>query len=262
MEIIDKLLDHLGIFLLIFARIVGMFVTAPILNLNHIPAYIKLGFSLFLTFILFPMMDIPAGLQVDSFYALVAFAAKEFLTGMIIGFICYLFFSIVYLAGHMIDMEIGFSIANVINPMDENEEIALTANLFFIMAVLIFLSIDGHHLLIQAMKQSFDMVPMGKFSVNVWMVDQLIGICITIFVIAFKFSAPIVVSIFLTNVLLGILARTMPQMNVFVVGMPLKILLGLLVLFIIMPLYVGFFEYVFDRMFENLKDFLNAMGKG
>jgi flagellar biosynthetic protein FliR len=256
------LLDQMGILLLIFARIVGMILTAPIFNQNNIPTYVKLGFSLIFAFVLLPIMKVPANLQIANFYELMLLGFKELILGMIIGFICYLFFSIVYLAGHMIDMEIGFSIASVLNPMDENEEIALSANLIFTMAVLVFLSINGHHKLIQALKQSFDIVPIGRLDINGLMIEKLISIFISIFVIAFKFSAPIIVAIFLTNVLLGILARTMPQMNVFVVGMPIKILLGMIVLFIVFPLYIGFFEYIFDTMFEHLWDLLHAIVKG
>ncbi len=256
------LLDQMGILLLIFARIVGMILTAPIFNQNNIPTYVKLGFSLIFAFVLLPIMKVPPDLQIVNFYELMLFGFKELILGMMIGFICYLFFTIVYIAGHMIDMEIGFSIASVLNPMDENEEIALSSNLIFTMAVLVFLSVNGHHKLIQALKQSFDIVPIGRLNINGMMIEKLISIFISIFVIAFKFSAPIIVAIFLTNVLLGILARTMPQMNVFVVGMPIKILLGMLVLFIVFPLYIGFFEYIFDTMFEHLWDLLHAIVKG
>lgn len=256
------LLDQMGILILIFARIVGMLLTAPIFSQNNIPTNVKLGFSLILAFILLPIMKVPANLQLDNFFELMLLGSKELLLGMMIGFICYLFFSVVYIAGHMIDMEVGFSMASVLNPMDENDEITLNANLIFTMAVLVFLSVNGHHTLIQALKQSFDIVPLGKLNINGMMIEKLISIFISIFIIAFKFSAPIVVAIFLTNVLLGILARTMPQMNVFVVGAPIKILLGIIVLFVVFPLYIGFFEYIFDTMFEHLWDFLHAIVKG
>ncbi|MDF2545854.1 MAG: flagellar biosynthetic protein FliR [Anaerosolibacter sp.] len=262
MEIIELLLDQMGILLLIFARIVGMLMTAPIFNQNNIPAYVKLGFSLILAFILLPILAVPTNLQLENFFQLMLLGTKELALGIMIGFICYLFFSIVYIAGHLIDMEIGFSIASVLNPMDENEEIALSANLIFVMAILVFLSVNGHHKLIQVLKQSFDIIPIGGLTINGLMIEKLISIFISIFVIAFKFSAPIIVAIFLTNVLLGILARTMPQMNVFVVGMPIKILLGMMVLFIVFPLYIGFFEYIFDTMFEHLWQLLHAIVKG
>ena len=91
------------------------------------------------------------------------------------------------------------------------------------------------------------------------MLDQLIQIITFTFIIGFKMAAPVVITLFMANILLGILARTMPQMNVFIVGLPLKILLGLIILLLIFPLYIPIFENLFDRMFEALNQFLNII---
>ncbi|AOT68265.1 flagellar biosynthetic protein FliR [Geosporobacter ferrireducens] len=261
MEVMNYLLDYLGVFLLVFARILGIFVTAPIFNYNNIPLYGKMGFSLFLAVILVPMVNIPEALELSHFYIMLFISAKELMTGMMIGFICYLFLSSVYLAGHIIDMEIGFSIASVINPQDDTE-IPIMANVLYFMATLMLLITNGHHTLIRGLVQSFNMIPLNGLNMNIFMIDKIISILITTFIISFKIAAPILAAIFITNVLLGILARTMPQMNVFVVGMPLKISVGLIVMVMIIPLYAGFFEYVFDSMFENLKDFLSLINRG
>lgn len=261
MEVVNYLLDYIGIFLLVFARVLGIFVTAPFFNYNSIPLYVKMGLSLFLAAILLPTVNIPEAIDLSHFYMLLYICAKELITGMIIGFICYLFLSCVYLAGHIIDMEIGFSIASVINPQDDTE-IPVMANMLYFVAMLVLLLTNGHHILIRGLVQSFEMIPLNGLNVNIFMIEKLIGILITTFVISFKIAAPILAAIFITNVLLGILARTMPQMNVFVVGMPLKIFVGLIVMVMIIPLYVGFFEYVFDNMHENLKDFLSLVNRG
>ncbi len=261
MEVMNYLLDYLGVFLLVFARILGIFVTAPIFNYNNIPLYGKMGFSLFLAVILVPMVNIPETLELSHFYIMLFISAKELMTGMMIGFICYLFLSSVYLAGHIIDMEIGFSIASVINPQDDTE-IPVMANVLYFMATLMLLITNGHHTLIRGLVKSFNMIPLNGLNMNIFMIDKIISILITTFIISFKIAAPILAAIFITNVLLGILARTMPQMNVFVVGMPLKISVGLIVMVMIIPLYAGFFEYVFDSMFENLKDFLSLINRG
>lgn len=247
-------------FLLVFARVLGIFIIAPVFSHRNIPTYIKIGFSLVFTIIIIPVLPI-SFLPVDNFYSLFLLSGKEFITGMIMGFICYLFFSSVHVAGYLIDMQIGFAMASVINPQDDTQ-VPLMGNFFYMMAILVFLSINGHHTLIYGLKNSFDVIPLGSLSIHITMIDKLIGMLIYIFIISFKMSAPILVSIFISNILLGILARTMPQMNVFVVGMPLKILLGLIIIFLVLPLYIGIYEHIFDNMFNEFYNFLDIMIKG
>ncbi|QXM06135.1 flagellar biosynthetic protein FliR [Crassaminicella indica] len=261
MEIAFGLLEHIDVLLLIFSRVLGIFVSAPVLNHKNVPTYLKIGFSFITALILFPVIKVPTTLVNDHFYLLLVSSIKELLIGMMIGFICYLFYSSIYLAGTIIDMQIGFSMASVINPEDDTQ-VPLMGSLFYVMAVLVFLSINGHHTLIYALKYSFDSIPLGNLTINAFMVDKLIGILINTFVIAFKMGAPILVAILVSNMLLGILARTMPQMNVFVIGMPLKIIVGLMIIVLMIPLYVGVFENIFDHMFENLYEFLNLVSKG
>ncbi|MFZ5966576.1 MAG: flagellar biosynthetic protein FliR [Bacillota bacterium] len=260
-DITSFVLDNIAFFLLVFARITGMFFTAPVFNQGTIPSYVKIGFSLILSFLILPFIKISQDILMDNFYSLFFYITKELLVGMLIGFIGYLFFSSIYLAGHLMDMEMGFSMVQVINPMDDTE-IPITANLLTTIAMLVFLSVNGHHRLIQALLHSFEMIPIGKLSMNQFMYDKIITIFVTSFIIGFKIGAPIVVSIFLANILLGIMARTMPQMNVFVVGMPLKIFLGLIVIFMISSLYIGFFEYIFDIMFDHMDEFIKLSIKG
>ncbi|WZL74858.1 flagellar biosynthetic protein FliR [Clostridiaceae bacterium 35-E11] len=260
MEIIFQLLNRIDVFLLVFARVLGIFIIAPLFAHRNIPSYTKIGFSLLFTIIIIPVLRI-SFLRIDSFYLLFLLSSKEFVTGMIMGFICYLFFSSVHVAGYLIDMQIGFSMASVIDPQDDTQ-VPLMGNFFYMIAILVFLSINGHHTFIYGLKNSFDIIPLGSLNMNMMMIDKLIGILIYIFIISFKMSAPIFVAIFISNVLLGILARTVPQMNVFVVGMPLKILLGLVIIFLVLPLYIGIYEHIFENMFNRFYDFLDIMRKG
>lgn len=260
MEIIQQILNSMEVFLGIFARVTGFFMSAPILSNNNIPARMKIGFSVFLSFIIFPMVQ-PISQTNDHIITLLIYVGKESVTGILLGFVCYLFFSIVFLAGHIVDMELGFSMGSVINPADETE-IPLMANFFYMMAALVFFATNGHHTFIMGLVNSFRILPLGGLNFNYLMIDNLISIIMSTFVLSFKIVGPVIVSIFLSNILLGILARTMPQMNVFDVGIPFKILVGLLIMFMILPLYAGVFEYVFDRMNDNLNDFIFLMIRG
>ncbi len=260
-DIIYQLFSNIGGFLGIFSRVTGFLVTIPIFSTNNIPSYIKIGLSLLVSLIVFPTIEVAVPIAQTEFFQLMILIVKEILTGLILGFICYLFFSIVYLVGHIIDMELGFAMANVISPENETE-IPLTANLLYMLASLIFLSINGHHSFFRGLISSFRLIPLGSLNINYLMIDKLISIVMNTFVIAFKMGGPVLVAIFLTNILLGILARTMPQMNVFVVGMPLKILVGFIIMAITIPLYGGVFEYVYDSMFEGLSEFITTIIRG
>ncbi|WP_165000325.1 flagellar biosynthetic protein FliR [Anaerophilus nitritogenes] len=261
MEIIQSILDQIDIVLLVFARVIGIFVAAPVFSHNNIPPHIKIGFSFIVSLVIFPFVQVPQNFIIGSFYSLLFISFKEIVTGLMIGFVCYLFFSCIYLVGSIIDMQIGFSMAEVMNPQDDTQ-IPLMGNLFYIMAILIFLSMNGHHTLIYALKYSFTSVPLNSLVIHESMIEKIIEIMRSTFIIAFKMSAPILVTVFICNVVLGVLARTMPQMNVFIVGMPMKIFVGLLMILLMMPLYVGFFENIFTHMFENLYSFLNLVIRG
>jgi flagellar biosynthetic protein FliR len=131
----------------------------------------------------------------------------------------------------------------VIDP-NSSQGVSIIGQFQFILALLIFLAIDGHHLLINAVVQSFAIVPLGHVAISGATAEIMTRICVDIFAIAVKLSAPVIVTLFLTDVALGIIARTVPQMNVFIVAFPLKIGAGLLILAASLP----FFNYVLGKL--------------
>ncbi|MBF8983080.1 flagellar type III secretion system protein FliR [Lutibacter sp. B2] len=261
MEITFKLVNNIDILILIFIRIIGMFVAAPIFRQRSIPTYTKIGLAFIIAVIIFPVIDVSTKVDNRDFFILFLNVIKESLTGIMMGYMCYIYYTAIYLAGYLIDMQIGFSMATVLNPQDE-AQIPLMGNFFYIIATLVFLSINGHHTLIYALKYSFNSVPIGSVGINITIIELLINILSSTFIIAIKMAGPIIVSIFVTNVALGILARTMPQMNIFMVGMPLKVLVGLAILILTGSLYVGVYEHIFGKMFDSLYYFMNVLTKG
>ena len=126
---------------------------------------------------------------------------------------------------------------------------------FYLISLLIFLIINGHHFLLQALQSSYSSVPVGGFSINEFMFDEILKLSRTLFIVGVKISAPALVALFLSNVVLGILSRVVPQMNVFIVGFPLQIGVGTLVLLIVSPLIVFVFKKLllgFEESFLEL----------
>jgi len=247
------------VFLLILVRITGIFLISPVFSRNNTPTIIKIGFSFVVSIILLNVIDSNI-INIDIFdYSILI--VKELAIGLLIGFISYLFFTALYLSGQIIDMQIGFGMVNVMDPQ-HNVQIPIMGNYYYVFAILLFLLIDGHHLLIKGIIQSYDFIPIGEFIFTQDLLNQMIYIMGQVFTIGFKISSPILATIFLADVLLGILARTMPQMNVFVVGMPLKIIVGIITLVVTFPLLFIALQHIFDNMYEEIFNFLKVIQKG
>lgn len=253
MDIMEKSI----ILFLVFGRISGIFLLTPVFGSKNIPIPLKIGLAGFLTLIAFPIVTYSDKLSIINIYQLLYYVLFEFFIGLIFGFVSLLILNSIYIAGVMIDRNIGFSIVSVMSPQDE-AEIPITANFFYIIALLVFLTTDLHHTLIKAVLYSFEKIPLGYENINLLFIDKVVEIIKISFVLGFKMAAPIVITIFITNILLGILSRAMPQMNVFMVGMPLKVFIGLITILIVLPLYWGIFKNIFAIMFDYIRDILNS----
>ncbi|SDK45858.1 flagellar biosynthetic protein FliR [Natronincola ferrireducens] len=263
-NIYTDILANINLFFLILVRVSGIFVIAPIFGRNNLPVIMKVGLSALISFILLPIIssDIGIHLQQNHFFELTLNITKEFLLGVTIGFICFLYFSALYLAGTIIDTQIGFAMVNVLDPQ-LNTQMPIMANYYNILVTLIFLILNGHHFIIRGLVYSYELLPIGfVFTISEGVIYKLIDMMMEIFVLAFQFSAPILATIFLANVLLGILARTMPQMNVFIVGLPLKIFVGILTILVTLQFLIPFSQRLFDKMFGGLYEILQLLSKG
>lgn len=257
--IIDIILNKYQIFLLILVRATGIFVITPIFSRKNIPMIFKIGFALFMSIIIFNIID-DNTLVINGFDTILL-TIKEFSVGLIIGFISYVFFTTMYIAGQIIDMQVGFGMVNVLDPQ-HNIQLPITGNFYHILTVLIFLTTNSHHLLIRALVDSYTIIPIGHFTFSSELTNQMIEIFTQVFIIGFKIASPILATIFIANALLGIMAKTMPQMNVFVIGMPLKVASGLVVIFLTLPLFSTILQYLFENMFSQIDNFMRIVSKG
>lgn len=253
--------QYFPLFLLIFCRITSFFVVAPVFSMKNVPTQFKIGMGFFISLLIVLTVKQTTPIVTDGTYIFSIF--REVLAGLLLGYIAYLFFTIVQIAGSFIDLQMGFGIANVIDPMTGAQS-PIFGHFKFMIAMLMFLAFNGHHYLIDAIMKSYDWVPITNplfqqvYSGSI--TDFLVRTFSDTFKLAFQMSAPIVVAMFLTDVALGLLARTVPQLNIFVVGVPLKILLGLFILLLLVPGFVHLFEKIFKSMFEAIHTFLQIMG--
>lgn len=237
------------ILFLIFLRISSAFVSAPFFGNKIIPVVSKLFISMVISYIIFLSTDHSAIKDVPTGWMLLIFSAKEVVTGLIIGFaLQFVFFGVSY-AGTLIGFDIGLNLAEVFNPSEEVNSNVIGELLYFT-ALMIFLLINGHHYLIRALHQSFNVVGIGMFSFTEPLYQTLIKLAGGVFIIAIKIATPIIISYFLVNIAEGIISRMIPNMQVFFVTQPLKLGLGLLMLGIISPVFVYMIKNLL-RDYEN-----------
>lgn len=243
------------LFLLVLVRTSGIFLISPFFSSQNVPNIMKIGFSIILSVLITLILDVKVDYTDITFISIII---KELMVGFVIGFISYAFFSTFYVMGQIIDMKIGFGIINVMDPQ-HRVQVPLMGNFYYILAFLLLLSINGHHIIINALIDSYNFIPIGKFVIKEDSAFLLVDVLAKSFATGFKLSAPIVIIIFLTDLLLGILSRTIPQINVFIVGMPLNILIGLLIISVSMPIFYAMATGVFNQTVETIYNFLKSL---
>jgi flagellar biosynthetic protein FliR len=184
-------------------------------------------------------------------------AIKEVLTGLTLGFALHFVFWGISYAGSLMGFSMGLAIAQAFNPVDETNSNIVGQMLYF-GAFLIFFLINGHHYLIQSLAFSFTVIPFGNNPITGSVVDLITMYSAGVFILAVKIASPILVSFFLVQIAEGIMARAIPQMQVFFVTQPLKLGLGFILLSMILPVYV----YVIKNLLESYEDSLFSLIKG
>ncbi|HPU63672.1 MAG TPA: flagellar biosynthetic protein FliR [Mobilitalea sp.] len=250
-------IDNLEIFFLILVRISGFVYTAPILSLKNIPVRVKAGFSIFLAIILF--YAVPASNpEYSGVIGYSILVVKEAIAGTLMGLFSNIAYHILTFAGQMIDMEIGFSMINQLNPILGGGS-SITANLYGYSILLIMLITNLHHYFIRAVVDSFQVIGLGQAAFPPNMYRLMLQFLVDYFVIAMRIVLPMFAAILIVNTVLGILTKAAPQMNMFVVGIQLKALVGLLVLYLIVGLIPSVADFIYNKMMEMLKAVIELM---
>jgi flagellar biosynthetic protein FliR len=256
---LDTIIKHFGFFLIVFTRISGIFSMTPVFGSRNIPVSIKIGFGFFLTLVLFPLIENATKIELpETLLGFIAVIISEFLIGLIIGFASYMVFAAIQMAGGLIDVQIGFSIVSVLDPQS-GTQLPILGTFKYVLAILLFLGTNGHHVLIAALSESFHRLPVGASFALEPVTNYFVLLFTSAFVFAFKAALPILVTLFLIDVAFGILARTVPQMNVFMVGMPAKLVVGLLAIVLILPVYFVVIQIGFTGMYSDLYRLLDIL---
>ena len=253
MPVSEMLVNHTYFFMLVFLRYLGLFILTPFFSSDLIITRIKLGLSLLLTIMSFPLLLNMYSVEFPQHVLIIiGHSVREMAIGVLMGFILLLVFSAFQLAGKLIDLRMGFRIANELDPLT-GESAPIMGQFKNVMATLLFLVINGHLLVVRGLFNSFSYIPPGEAiftQTSLW--QLLVRRSADLFIVGFQIALPVVGTIFMVDVLLGFLARSVPQMNIFIVGLPFKILVGFIVLFLSLNVLVHFYEGLFADFFRDM----------
>ncbi len=238
--------------LLGFTRASGMIMSAPIFQSRNIPPQVKVVLAFGLALVVAPFIVGGIDLNQFTFGMAVYTLIQEILTGLIMGFMVNLTMYAIQIAGYYFDVQMGFGMVNVLDPTT-GAQMPLLGQLNFIMASLIFLAINGHHTVIASFIQSYQVIKPGMFLIKKEAVGVFVMAFTNMFYLGFKIGLPIMGTIFLADVALGIIAKLIPQINVFIVGFPIKIILGLIMLIFFISVYIMLIEATFSNSGDTFK---------
>jgi flagellar biosynthesis protein FliR len=245
-------------FVIILIRITSFFFTAPVFGGSTFPAQAKIGFGvLFSVLILLVTGPITAAVP-KTLPAAMVLVASEVAFGLTLGYSVSLVFAGVQLGGMIMGYQMGFAVANVLDPLS-NDQVSIVGQFLFLFSILYFLTMDAHHILLKGMADSFIIAPAGSFTVDQGSLSWLLDIFERMFWLGLKIAMPIVGAIFLVDVALGIVAKTVPQMNVFIVGLPLKSLLGLFILALGYPFFALVMRFDFQVMVNGFYGMIGSL---
>lgn len=234
MEKIFELANNLPVFALVFFRTAGILTFAPIYKDESLPIQLKVGLSMLVAFVIYPTIDSSAVTLPTTLGAFVIVVIKEVLLGVIIGFIANLVFSVFFIAGDLIGREIGLQVGSVVDPQLHTESTPLSL-LFYLIAALVFLSLNGHHWFIKAISTSYSSIPIGQMNLSAATVNRVVTLFKTFFTAGAVIAGPSIVVLMLALVALGLTSRVAPQVNVFFLAFPIKMLLGFGVIILSLP---------------------------
>lgn len=249
------------LFALILCRVAGIFAAMPLFGGKRLPAKIKIVAVVAITLVCLPVLKISAPPPPREAFGIGLLILQEVLIGLTLAFITQIIFAAVELSGQIIGMQMGFSISSVLDPImgAQSQTMSVIQSL---LATLLFLSLNIHHVFLTAIADSFAIIPFGGWQMSESLLQFMIKATTDVFVLGIRLAAPVMVTLLLTSVALGVMARAFPQMNVFMVSFPLNIGLGFLVLGATLLLFFHVLELAFGDMARQMIIIFRLLGKG
>jgi len=251
-------LEIFKLFVLVLARVGGLMVSAPVLGSPSLPAMAKIGLSAGLALLIVPTLPALGSPLPQEGLALAVVALGELSIGMMIGFVVSILFAAIQLAGQIMDLQTGFGMMNVFNPALETQ-FPIYGFFLFLLAVLYMTALGGHHLMIQALASTYKTIPVGEVALRPALFLEVSKWGAPMFVDGLMISAPVAAAMVMAYATLGLLGRVVPQIQLFVVGFPLTIAIGLFLTAFIIGVYLEFLDGMFHRSFRDVSTLIRGL---
>ncbi len=244
-------LGDFTLFTLVMGRLAGIFSALPLFGGERVPLKIRVVAIFAMTLTCFPVLRLKASALPGDIPSLAIMIIAEVLIGVTLGFAAKAVFGAVEFCGQIVGMQMGFSMATMFDPT--MGQIPLMSLFQSLLAMLLFMSLGAHHMFIRAMVDSYALIPLGGWHMSGSLVTYLTAVTTGIFMLGIKLAAPVMVALLATTVILGVMSRSFPQMNVFIVSMPLNIGVGFVVLGLSLLVFLRTLQVSYGDLANHIK---------
>ena len=249
----NSIIGNADYFVLLMFRVGGLVISSPIFGRVNIPQLAKIGFTLAIGYLFFTIFPQTADITYTTLAGFALLCATEIILGMALSFVTNLFFALTsYTAGQIIDMQIGFGIVNVYD-IQNNTQAPMMGNIINIMLLMLFFATNGHRKLIEMLYLTINRMPIGALGISPNIGLTALEIFARAFLLGVMMALPVLASGLTLEIIFGLLMRAVPQIHMFVVGVPMKMLVGIIIYTTTLPIYAGFSTRIFDEMFNALE---------
>jgi flagellar biosynthetic protein FliR len=259
MDLTSLGMEKLEVFLLVLARTAGIFTVAPIFGANQVPMQVKLGIALALAIVFTPLCRV-AQLPATDVFPMALLIASQALVGLVIGFVAMLVFTAVQIAGEFIDLQAGFAFATMLDPVN-GAQTAVASRFYHLLVGLLFFATNAHHIMIKGLADSFDLIPISQIALNAAVAGGIVDVFAGLFAVAIRIAMPVVAAVFLADLAMAIMSRAVPQMNILIVGLPLKLGVGMVGMLIALPVLASSSQGLFSNMYGQTGSILRLLGQ-
>jgi flagellar biosynthetic protein FliR len=256
MAILNLPMDQIGLFIFVLVRVGAIVFSIPFLGSRNVPVLLKSSLAVAVAVMVVPQLKLSAPVLDENAFRLVIGLAGEVAMGLIIGLMFQLLISGIQLAGEIAGFQMGIALANVMDPTS-SQQIPILSQFLNLFAMLMFLVFNMHHYFLKVLAESFNLIPPLAIQIDQALLPLVIQNAAHMFVVAIQLGAPVIVGLLLSSVALALIARTVPQVQIFVVAMPLKILLGLVFMAISLPFCTNYLFEVYREFGGMLISLLN-----
>ena len=246
--------------LLIFFRVAGIVFSAPILDTATIPILFKAGLGLAVSVLLLPVVDAASAIRDLSLVTFTIGVVSEIAIGATIGLSVKLLFTGIQLAGQVAGHQMGFAIANVVDPATSVQSPVLS-QMYNLTAMLVFLAVNAHHMFFAAVVESYTLLPPLSMQANPQLVGMMMKLAGNMFIVAVKVGAPLIAVMLMVSIGFGLVARTVPQIHIFIVAMPFQLLVGMVFMALVLPYLTAYLIDLFAAYRTTLFDLMRLMAE-